>query len=146
MVGFRRGLRCAPAGPAARLDALAPLYSREGSVGMVNVALGRAGAVVAGEVGGVITGWVTGTVTSGTVVAVRGATVVAGASSTGSVVVVAEDDDPDEDPADDPELLEPEDSTEATGAGVRPERSGTLSGGVASAGLALDMKLLKICA
>ena len=48
------------------------------------------------------------------------------------------DDDPD-DELDADDELEPEEAIEATGATLLPDRSGTLSGGVASAGLALAM-------
>lgn len=122
-------------------------------VGTVKVDRGR-GSVVAGAVGGVNVGWVVGTVTGAGMVAVLpGRMVVAGASSSssGAVVVVAEDDlDPEEEPEPDEEepllVPDPEDATEDTGAGLLPERSGTLSGGVASGGLALVMYRLKILA
>ena len=114
-------------------------------VGTVKVVLGR-GVVVAVVVGGVITGSVAGgTVAGGTVVAGWRA-VVGGASSSGAVVLVEADDDPPEEDPDDHEDGLPEERTEATGAGVFPDRSGILSGGVASAGLATVMKRLKICA
>jgi hypothetical protein len=113
-------------------------------LGKVMVGSGRRGwDVVAGAVGGVNAGCVVGTVTgSATVAAVLGLTVVAGVSSSSSsvagvVVVVAEDDpDDDEGPLD---VV-----TDETGAGVFPDRSGTLSGGVGSGGLAWVMKRLKI--
>ena len=112
-------------------------------VGTVKVVRGR-GVVVAGAVGGVMTGsGVGGTVAGGTV-AVDWRAVVGGASSSGTVVLVEADDDPP--PEEDPDDEFPDESTDATGAGVFPDRSGTLSGGVASAGLALVMKRLKIWA
>jgi hypothetical protein len=122
-------------------------YERDGMVGIVKVVRGL-GVVVAGAVGVVATGsGVVGTVADGTVAAVDGRAVVGGASSAaGAVVDVAplplDDDPPEDELPDEPFEL----STDATGAGVLPERSGILSGGVASAGLALVMKRLKICA
>src|SRR5687767_1081464 len=102
-------------------------------VGTVKVVLGL-GVVVAGAVGVVMTesGVGGGTVAGGTV-AVDWRTVVGGASSSGAVVLVEADDDPPEEDPDEPDDELPDDSTEATGAGVFPDRSGTLSGGVASA-------------
>ena len=114
-------------------------------VGTVKVVLGR-GVVVAGAVGVVTTGsGVVGTVAAGTV-AVGWRTVVGGASSSGAVVLVEADGDPSEEDPDEPEDGLSDESTDATGAGVFPDRSGILSGGVASAGLAVVMKRLKICA
>jgi hypothetical protein len=116
-------------------------------VGMVMVDRGRT-AVVAGAVGGVKAGagvvvaGISGMVATGS----DRAAVVGGASSTGSVVVVAEDDPPPDEPEDPDDEPEFDDSTEDTGAGVLPDRSGTLSGGVASGGLATVMNRLKICA
>jgi len=128
----------------------------------------RSGAVVAGDVGGVTEGTgVVGTVTAGRVEGVVGRTVVAGDSSStsGTVVVVAEDDpepdepepdepepdelepEPDDDPKPEPEREpEPDEGTDDAWAGVFPDRSGTLSGGVGSAGLALVMNRLKMSA
>jgi hypothetical protein len=123
---------------------LQPAY-RDGMVGIVNVDRGR-GVVVAGVVGGVNAGWVVGTVScSGMVMTGAGLTVVAGESfsSAGALVVVVADEDPDPEADEEPLVGE---TTDATGAGVLPVRSGTLSGGVASGGLALVMKRLKICA
>ena len=141
------GATTLPAGPSYR-----------GMVGTVRVDRGR-GSVVAGDVGGVNAGWVVGTVTGAGMVAVLpGRMVVTGvASSTSSdatVVVVAEDLDPEPEPVEEPEpdddepllVPEPEETTEGTGARLLPERSGILSGGVASGGLALVMYRLKICA
>lgn len=108
-------------------------------VGIVNVDRGR-GVVVVTTVGGVNAGGVVGTVTgSGSVTTGPGRAVVAGESSwAGAAVVVVDDPDDVE-----PELGEVTDGTEGT---VFPVRSGTLSGGVASGGLALVMNRLKICA
>ena len=114
-------------------------------VGTVKVVLGR-GVVVAVVVGGVITGSVAGGTVAGGTVAVDWRTVVGGASSSATVVLVEADEDPPEEDPDEPEDELPEERTEATGAGVFPDRSGTLSGGVASAGLALVMNRLKIWA
>ena len=105
---------------------------------MVGRGRGAVEGVVAGEV---TTDGTVGTVTGSTsVVAVLGLTVVAGASSpAGAVVVVALDEpDPEVEPDyDDPPP--PDDVIAVTVAGVLPERSGTLSGGVGSGGLALVM-------
>lgn len=114
-------------------------------VGTVKVVLGR-GVVVAGAVGVVMTGSGAGGTVVGGTVAVDWRTVVGGASSAGAVVLVEADDDPSEDEPDELEDGVSDDSTDATGAGVFPDRSGTLSGGVSSAGLALAMKRLKIWA
>lgn len=113
-------------------------------VGTVKVVLGR-GVVVGGAVGVVMTGSGGGGTVAGGTVAEDWRTVVGGASSAGAVVLVEADDEPSEEP-DEPADGVPEDSTVATGAGVFPVRSGTLSGGVASGGLALAMKRLKIWA
>lgn len=125
-------------------------------VGLVKLIVGRVRAVVGGDDvgGGTKTGaWAAfGVVVAGTVAAGSGATVVAGASSSSSAgTVVAEDDpapvdDPDPEEEDPDDELVPDDSTVATGPTVRPVRFGTRSGGVSSAGLALDMNRLKIWA
>ena len=126
-------------------------------VGTVNVDRGR-GVVTSGDVGGGIAGAgvVGGATGAGMVAAGPDLTVVGGdsSSSSGSVVVVAVEDAPDRveepDPEDedpDPEVdPEPDEATDGTGDSDFPERSGILSGGVASGGLALAMYRLNICA
>ena len=114
------------------------------------VTVGRGRGTVIGVVVGVVTrgGLVTTVVCSGGRVTTGfGGTVVVGAgvSSTGAVVVVAEGEEAPEPELDEPELdpdddeLDPDEAIDATGATPRPERSGTLSGGVGSGGLAFDM-------
>ena len=70
-------------------------------------------------------------------------------SSSGSMVVVDRDpdDEPEEEePEPDDDEPEPDEATEGTGASDFPDRSGILSGGVGSGGLALVMNRLKMSA